>query len=281
MGAPFHALAQGDLVAAAEGAAVFMIPVYVLNLARSPERRAFMAEGLGRAGVVAEFVAAVDGRACRSTRPRRALSAAETALILSHRKAWRRFLSGPTEFAVVLEDDAHVGEGFAALLSADWRGLDFDLVKLETLSHLAWIARSGPSIAGRSLRRLGAEHLASAGYLISRAGARKVLAATRPLAEPVDHSLFGRDATFERRVRAYQLFPAIVMQDNLLPDPAARRGIATTLHESDRARLAAATKRAKPRGLKRLAREAGRLYEQARRILRLWPTMRRQRVPFR
>jgi len=255
-----------------------MIPVYVLNLARSPERRAFMAEGLARAGVVPEFVAAVDGRACRSPQT---LSAAETALILSHRKAWRRFLRGPAEFAVVLEDDTHIGEGFAALLGADWRGLDFDLVKLETLSDLAWIARSGPSIAGRTLRRLGAEHLASAGYLISRAGARKVLAATRPLAEPVDHTLFGRDAIFGRRVRAYQLFPAIVVQDNLLPDAAARRGIATTLHDSDRTKFAAAAKRAKPRRLKRLAREAGRLYQQARRILRLWPTMRRQRVPFR
>jgi len=258
-----------------------MIPVYVLNLARSPERRAFMAEGLARAGVTPEFVAAVDGRACRSARPPRALSAAETALILSHRKAWRRFLRGPGELAVVLEDDAHVGEGFAALLSADWRGLNFDLVKLETLSHRAWIARSGPSIAGRSLRRLGAEHLASAGYLISRAGAHKVLTATRALAEPVDHSLFGRDAIFERRVRVYQLFPAIVVQDNLLPDAAARRGIATTLHESDRLALAATAKRSKPRGLQRLAREARRLFEQMRRVLRLGPTMRRQRVPFR
>jgi len=257
-----------------------MIPVYVLNLARSPERRAFMAQGLARAGVAAKFVAAVDGRARRlPSHPR--LSTAETALILSHRKAWRRLLASAAEHAVVLEDDAHLGEGFAALLGADWGRLGFDLVKLETSFDRVWLARRGAAVSGRTLRRLGAEHLCAAGYLVSRAGAQKLIEATRALSEPVDHALFGRAAIFEGRIVAYQLDPAIVVQDNLHPDASARRGIATTLHESDRARLAAAAKRGKPRGLARLAREVGRLVEQARRAARLLPTMRRVRVSWR
>jgi len=154
-------------------------------------------------------------------------------------------------------------------------------VKLETMSTRVWLARRGLGVAGRTLRRLGAEHLGAAGYLISRAGARKALALTRPLCECADQTLFGRGPIFEGAVVAYQLFPAIVVQDNVLPDAAARRGVATTLHESDRLALTAAAKRVKPGGLKRLAREAGRLYQQARRIVRLWPTMRRQLVPFR
>jgi glycosyl transferase family 25 len=279
MGAPLHALAQGDLVEAAEEAAQAMIPVYVLNLARSPERRAFMAEGLARAGVTPEFVRAVDGRKCRAEP--RSLSVAETALILSHRKAWRRLLAGGADYAVVLEDDTHVGEGFSALLSADWGRLSFDLVKLETSFDRVWIARRGLPLGDRTLRRLGAEHLCAAGYLISRSGARAMLAATHPLAEPVDHSLFGREAIFGGRARAYQLYPAIVVQDNLHPDRSARREIATTLHEGDRAKLAEAARRAKPRGLARLAREAKRLAEQAHRMARLAPWMRRERVPWR
>ena len=167
-----------------------MIPVYVLNLARSPERRAFMRDGLARAGAAGEFVAAVDGRACRRAPPK--LSAGETALILSHRKAWRRLLRGEAEHAVVLEDDAHIGEGFAALLACDWRAVSFDAVKLETMYDRVWIARGGPEIGGRALRRLGAEHLGSAGYLVSREGARKLLAMTRGLDAPVDQILFGR-----------------------------------------------------------------------------------------
>ena len=38
-----------------------MIPVYVINLKRSPERRAFMSKSLARAGVDPTFVTAVDG----------------------------------------------------------------------------------------------------------------------------------------------------------------------------------------------------------------------------
>ena len=257
-----------------------MIPVYVLNLARSPERRAFMTEGLARAGIAPEFVAAVDGRARRLPRHPR-LSAAETALILSHRKAWRRLLASAAEYAVVLEDDTHLGEGFATVLGADWGRLSFDLVKLETSFDRVWLARRDVALSGRTLRRLGAEHLCAAGYLVSRAGALKLLTETRALAEPVDHALFGRAAIFEGRVVAYQLDPAIVVQDNLHPDPSARWGVATTLHESDRARLAAAAKRRKPRGLTRLVREAGRLVDQARRMARLLPTMRRERVSWR
>ena len=259
-----------------------MIPVYVINLARSPERRAFMAQGLASAGVTPEFVAAVDGRARRLQRlAPPGLSVAETALILSHRKTWRRLLAAGAAYAVVLEDDAHVGEGFAALLRADWSAHDFDAVKLETMFDRVWIARRGPVVEGRELRRLGAEHLGAAGYLISHAGARKLLALTHKLAEPVDQTLFGRDAVFSGRVRVLQLTPAAVVQDRLLPDVSARREIATTLQEPDRQRLAEAARRGKPRGLARLAREAMRLVEQARRVATLWPCMRRGRVDWR
>ncbi len=257
-----------------------MIPVYVINLARSPERRAFMREEMAKAGVAADFVAAVDGRACRARAPSR-LSVAETALILSHRKAWRRLLKSGAPFGVVLEDDVHLGENFATLLAADWSAHAFDAVKLETMFDLVWIARRGEQVAGRALRRLGAEHLGAAGYLISRAGARKCLAMTRGLTEPVDQTLFGRAAIFEGRLRVLQLAPGAVVQDRLLPDPAGRREIATTLQEPDRQRLNEAARAARPRGVPRWLREAARVAAQARRVARLWPSMRRERVPWR
>ena len=183
--------------------------------------------------------------------------------------------------AIILEDDVHVGEGFAALVAADWGAVAYDLVKLETMFHPVWLARGGVAFGDRTLRRLGAEHLASAGYVVSRAGARKMLALTRTLAVPVDHSLFGRAAISQGKVVAYQLFPGIVVQDNMHPDPAARRGIATTLHEDDRRRLATAARGAKPRGWARLAREMRRLAWQTRAAVRLLPAMQRTRVPWR
>ena len=268
-------------MAAAEGAGVRVIPVYVINLARSPERRAFMAEGLARAGVTPQFVAAVDGRDCRSKRPPpRGLSIGEAALVLSHRKAWRRFLAGNAAFAVVLEDDVHLGQDFAALLGADWRAPPFDAVKLETMFDPVWMERRGRPFQGRELRRLGAEHLGSAGYLVSRAGAAKMLKLTRALDAPIDQALFGRAAIFEGRLVVHQLFPAVVVQDYLAPDADARREIASTLHDG-RDRLGEARRRARPRGMARLAREAARLWGQARRAIRLAPTMGRVRTPWR
>jgi glycosyl transferase family 25 len=280
MGTPLRALAQGDLVAAPEGAFCAMIPVYVINLLRSPERRAFMVEQGAKAGFQPIFVDAVDGRRRRSPKPLR-LSVAETALILSHRKVWRRFLASGGDFAVVLEDDVHLGADFAALLAADWTAPAFDAVKFETLFHRVWLAREGTPLAGRRLRRLGAEHLASAGYLVSRAGARKMLAMTRGLAEPVDHTLFGRETVFEGRLEVWQLDPAAVVQDNMRPDAAARAALGTTLHEQDRARLAQAARRGKPRGVARLVREAQRFKEQIRRFARFVGRYRRERVNWR
>ena len=252
-------------------------PVYVLNLARSPDRRAFMLGVCARAGVVAEFVAAVDGRGCRSSVA--ALSKAETALILSHRKAWRKLLAGRDNFAVVLEDDVHVGEGFAALITSDWAGLAFDVIKLETMFHRTLVSRGGVRLRDRVLHRLRSEHVGAAGYVISRDGARKLLQSTRRLDEPVDQTIFGGRAIRRGEIVAYQLVPAIVVQDNLRPG--ARTGLATTLHEPDRLAIAEAVRRAKPRGLARLTREAERLASQVADAARARTTCRRLRPDWR
>ena len=130
------------------------------------------------------------------------------------------------------------------------------------------------------MHRLGAEHLGAAAYLLSRAGAGKLLAATRPLAEQVDQTLFGRRAIFEGEIRALQLVPAIAVQDAMRPDAPARPELASTLHEDDRKRVAEKRRREKPRGPERWRREARRLADQIRRWIRLSPTMRRRRVPW-
>ena len=268
---------------AAQALRVVVIPIYVINLARSPERRAWMEAELARAGVQGTFVRAIDGRrfGARCARDARgALSKAEASLIFSHRKVWRTFLASGAGYAVVLEDDVHLGRDFKLTVDLDWSRWDFDAVKLETLFHKVWHSRRSEPGGERRLHRLGAEHLASAAYLLNRAGARKLLAATRPLAEQVDQTLFGRRAIWEGEIRALQLIPAIAVQDTMHPDAAARPELASTLHEDDRKRVAEKRQREKPRGLERWRREARRLADQIRRWIRLAPTMRRRRIPW-
>jgi len=259
-----------------------MIPVYVINLKRSPERRAFMSKSLARAGVDPTFVTAVDGRERAWKEPvRGALAKTEAALILSHRSVWRRFLRGEGQFAAVLEDDAHIGEGFCELLASDWRACDFDVAKLETICSPAWISKRGARLCDRALHTLGAEHFGTAGYVVSRAGAQKLLGLTRALNQPLDHMMFGRRCVFERELVVLQLVPAVVVQDVHHPDPTMRRAMTTTLGESGAARFADNATRAKLGGYARFAREADRLVQRVRRGLRFWPTMHRVVVPWR
>jgi glycosyl transferase family 25 len=291
MGAPPQALAQGHLAASLvqnSARTRQLIPVYVINLARSPERRAWMEAQLSRAGVEGRFVRAVDGRRfgarCealrRDGRPRPALSKAEAASTLSHRRAWRQFLASAAEHAVIMEDDVHLGRGFRQILVLDWKRFSFDAVKLETMLYRVWLTRRGEPAAERRLHRLGGEHLGAAAYLISRAGARKMLVATRDVSGCADWSLFGPHTIGDGSVEALQLVPAIAVQDNLWPDAKSRVGLGTTLHEEDRKRLAALARRNKPTGIRRLRREARRVADQLLRWLRLSPTMYRRRVPW-
>jgi glycosyl transferase family 25 len=262
-----------------------MIPVYVINLARSPERKAWMESEFARVGVEGTFVSAVDGRRfganCeRRGGPRPKLAKAEVALTLSHRKVWRIFLASGQAHAAVFEDDVHLGRDFKAILELDWSRWRFDAVKLETMFDRVWHTRAGEPAGPRRLHRLGAEHLGTAAYILSREGARKLLAATRPRTRPVDHVLFGRHAIGSGLIEALQLVPAIAVQDTVRPDRSARREeLTSTLHE-DRKRLAAEARREKPRGVRRWVREARRLFEHADRWARLAPTMRRRVVPW-
>jgi len=265
-----------------------VIPVYVINLARSPERRAWMEGELGREGVAGIFVRAVDGRrfgarcddAAKANPARRQLSRAEAALTLSHRKVWRRFLASGARHAAIFEDDIHLGKNIRQILDLDWTRWEFDAVKLETLFHVVWLERRGRPAGERTLHRLGAEHLASAAYLISRAGAKKMLAATRDFSKPLDHILFGRRPIGEGAFLALQLVPAIAVQDTMRPNAEKHSELASVLHEDDRKQLAAKAKREKPKGFERLRREARRLAEQWRRWIRLSPKMHRRRVPW-
>lgn len=97
---------------------------YVINLARSPERRAHITAELGKTGIQYEIVSAVDGRD---------LNLADTQIVdpafageypahpgivgcaLSHLEVYRKVLDDGLEMACVLEDDVLVPADLGAL----------------------------------------------------------------------------------------------------------------------------------------------------------------------
>ena len=234
-----------------------------------------MQSELNRTGVDAEFLAAADGRRFPTLCKGKSglLSKEEVALVISHRRAWRKLLASPASCAVVLEDDVHFGANIREFLEVDFSQYSFHAIKLEMWSSRVWISRKAQPACGRKLHRLGHEHFGAAAYVISRAGAKKLLAATRPIFEPVDVTLFGRRAIVNNELKVLQLVPAIAIQDSSLPQAAAKRNFDSILHE-DRARIKAAIRLNKPRGLLRLKKEALRISDQMRRWITLLPTMR-------
>lgn len=104
-----------------------MIRVHVINLARSPERRAFMREQLGREHVEPLFFDATDAargdlagvsrydHTLALQRFGHALQSAEVGCFASHYRLWQHCAAG-REPCVIMEDDVRVFDGFRTAL---------------------------------------------------------------------------------------------------------------------------------------------------------------------
>ena len=109
---------------------------YVINLARSPERRAHITAELDRVGVYYEIVEAVDGRDLDMDDPNTIASIAPSmlnsswflpshvAVALSHLRVYRKILADGLDWALVLEDDVIVPNDLGSLVDALAEHLD-------------------------------------------------------------------------------------------------------------------------------------------------------------
>jgi glycosyl transferase family 25 len=200
--------------------------VFVINLDRCPERMTRLAGVLEAVGAPFERIAAVDGReldpipAEKVFNGRYALTRSELACVLSHRKAWIRFMATADEYCLILEDDVHLGKDFGAIVRGGV-GLEasaFDLIKIETWNDKIWVDRFDKATVGgqRTIARLHSAHFGSAAYVISRAGVEKFLPATEAATLKADDMLFGGHGRVPAGLRSYQMIPALAIQDELL-----------------------------------------------------------------
>ena len=201
--------------------------VEVINLARATERRAHMQAELQSAGIEAVFPPAFDMKEhdpeimlqhCKPSGPWGTFQPGNMACTISHELAWERFLASDAEHAVILEDDVFISPDIAAWLGdMSWWPDDAQLVKIERWNGRdtkVLLARDGHVHLGRELRRLFGRHVGSAGYILNREGARRMLA-HRPFALSIDNYLFNRNASpAARSVTTYQVNPALVQQGN-------------------------------------------------------------------
>jgi glycosyl transferase, family 25 len=167
------------------------IRAFYLNLDREAARRHAIEDQLACAGIPAERVDAVDGsqplppELLHYFNPAHVMDAGALGCYASHIKAWRLTSLKALPHALVLEDDAILPANLAAVLSDIIAALPkgWDMVHLGTEPDRAVceIAKVGP----RKIVQYSRVPPGTVGYLISRAGAKKLLQA-KPRVWPID-----------------------------------------------------------------------------------------------
>jgi len=201
--------------------------VYVINLARRPDRRAFMQAQADRLGLKFDYIDAVDAQSPSAnlgeievrSGPYGRISKGDLACTLSHRKFWRLLLETGEPYAVVLEDDAILADDSGQFFEdSDWIPAGADVVKLERYGRLRPMVmdRETLPVHSRRVGRFYGKCAGTAGYVVSAAGARVLLAATASVDDPIDQMMFnpGRSALFGR-LSPYVLEPAICEQEQV------------------------------------------------------------------
>jgi glycosyl transferase family 25 len=100
-----------------------VIPVYCINLARSPERLAFMQAQLGGQGIIAERIVGQDGAVdipldWRWQFKGAPLSPGKIGCYVSQLLALQAFIASSAPWCVVLQDDVTLADGFMAIAEA-------------------------------------------------------------------------------------------------------------------------------------------------------------------
>ena len=194
-------------------------PIFVISLAREAKRRARMAQEL--AGFDFEFFDAVDGRTLDAAQYAhrmdaewfrimrgRELAPGEIGCFLSHYGLWQRLVEAGTPCALILEDDARLEDGFAAVIDEAVKiAAEWDVVYLARMKKPLRTVRTVAVLDGcrrliQCRRRTG-----GVGYLIRLEAAEALLHYCWRIRTPIDYLYTG---WWDNGLRVYAVDPPIV-----------------------------------------------------------------------
>lgn len=202
-------------------------PAYVINLERSPQRRAYITAHLRSIGIEPTLITAFDGRKltlqevtadgrfCTDASLRtfnRQLSMAEIGCGLSHQSIYQRMVTDGTPHALVVEDDAQFTsdarqriEAALQAAPANWDiiQLRFDCRNFEDANTGLVRFKFGPSLP-----------VAATAYLVSQRAARVLAQNVLPIRYPAD-SLLGR--VDQWGLQSHGVWPELVGVNNVFP----------------------------------------------------------------
>ena len=195
------------------------LPIFVINLARHPQRYAFMEAQLLALGLTPERLEAANGadpkvRAAAAVASYAPLSDGEVGCFESHRAIWRQVVDRDLPGAFVLEDDVAVASDFGDLAFDAALMESCDLIKLD-LWHgtRTWYGTATrPAPGNRHLQRLLGSEYSSGGYFVTRGGAARLLRASKGYLIPVDRFMFDQQSKTFWEMEVWKLAPAAVAQ---------------------------------------------------------------------
>lgn len=203
------------------------VPVFIINLARRPDRLERLGGRLDTLGIAWSRVEALDAKEAtdaeidavvRQDGPLGVLGRGDRVCTISHMRAWQALLDSGHDYGLVLEDDVYLAEDAkAAVTSTGWIPDGAELVKLEKFGDGPSTVLLGPEAGrlceGRALHRLLSRHVGGAAYILSRRAAEEGLALAGSIRVPIDHLLFnGNVSALSRRLKPLIVQPAIATQ---------------------------------------------------------------------
>lgn len=193
--------------------------IYYINLDRSHDRKQSMEKQFQLFGLDVTRLSAIDGSTLNLTDYKSCgLTPGEIGCYLSHIKAWKLLLETDDQFAVIFEDDIKISADFNDFLNnTQWRNEIFDIIKLDTSQRRVFLSKTGKRLKPkRSLFRLLTPHLGTAGYIIHRSFAEKLIRDHEIIEDPIDVVLFDQKGLSENTI--LQIEPALVIQPIFLKD---------------------------------------------------------------
>ena len=196
------------------------VPVYVINLAKCTDRWRAIKNNLDRVGLTATRIEAIDG----SVTPIDDLSMwqggvgpGHLACARSHYLALENFIHTNAAAALILEDDAEIGQTLPQVIqSLYWWPDGSGVVQLAATRNPHTCIPLGPVKGttgdGRELRKmLCGRHrdVGAEGYLINREAASMILELAPEVPMPIDQMLFNMvDSPLGRVIKPLQMLPA-------------------------------------------------------------------------
>lgn len=196
-----------------------MIKTFLINLDKNPERLAESTRQLSAMGVAFERVKAVYGKDLSAMEKRTAVNRfrwwcaqgrrvrdGEIGCALSHLDVYQRIIGDGLDYACVLEDDNRYRDNFAEVLHRV-----AELVDVKKAQVILFTNFTDDRAQNGEIQIVPAKSdQCTAGYLITRLAAERILAANYPLHVPCD---FWRRWVNAGLIELYHAFPTCVAQD--------------------------------------------------------------------